>query len=66
MVIKDLQQKGKKQQPKSFEPGFDKLSQRITLKILDSEGMYPFLLVDPKVGTYTISKTKNGKLQMTK
>lgn len=66
MAIKYLQVKERKQRPKSFEPGFDRLSQRITLKILDPEGMYPFLLIDPKAGTYTIRKTRNGKLEMTK
>lgn len=57
--------KEKKKLTKSFETAVDRLSNRTVLKISD-ENMYPFLLVDPKAGTYTISKTKNGKLQMTK
>jgi len=64
-VIRDLQTIEKKQQPKSFKLSFDRLSQCIILRILDPE-MYPFLLVDPECGTYTIRKTREKKIHMTK
>lgn len=54
-----------KKQLKSFETFVDRFTNRTALKVLD-EDMYPFLLVDPEAGAYTITKTKNGKLEMTK
>jgi len=63
---REIISKEKKKQPRSFEVGVDALSQRIVIKILDAEGMYPFLLQDPETGTYTILKTKNRSLQVIK
>lgn len=61
--MRNFQRKEKKQQAKTFETYYDKLSKCIVLKILDPE-MYPFILEDPKAGIRTVRKTKNGNIVM--
>jgi len=53
-------------QRKVIEVDYDANRERIILRILDAEGLYPFSLHDPEAGYYEIKKTKNGRLQMTK
>ena len=66
VLMRNLKEPQKKQQPKSFEVGFDELSSCIVLKIVDTKGMYPFLLQDPEAGVYKVIKTRSGGLQMVK
>ena len=51
---------------KSFEVDYDPNLRRVILKILDTEGFYPFWVYDPEAGFYEIKKTQNRRLQMTK
>jgi len=51
---------------RSFEVEYDPNRERIILRILDAEGLYPFSLYDPEAGYYEIKKTRLGRLQMTK
>lgn len=55
-----------KMTPKSYEWGYDSTSGLMVLKILDPEGMYPFILIDPERGPYRVIRTSKGGLQMTK
>ena len=52
--------------PKSFKTHYDENCGLIVLTVLDVEGMYPFLLRDPEVGTYKVTRTRKGGLHMTK
>lgn len=56
----------KPQPKKSFEAEYDPVRECVILTVLDSDGMYPFLLRDPKAGTYKVIKTAAGKLKMDK
>jgi hypothetical protein len=51
---------------RSFEVDYDQAPERLILRVLDSEGLYPFWLYDPEAGYYQIRKTRRGGLQMTK
>jgi hypothetical protein len=38
----------------------------VVIKVLDPRGFYPFLLDDPEAGTYRVTRTRRGGLQMTR
>ena len=58
-------QKTQKPPKKSFEIRHNPDMQCTVFNIIDAEGMYPILWIDPERGTYRINRTRNG-LQMTK
>jgi hypothetical protein len=50
---------------KSFDMRFNKLLRCMELHIIDGDGMYPLMVIDPKVSKlYHIVRTKRGKLRM--
>ena len=56
----------KRQAPKSFVWEYNKDLQVMVLRILDTDGMYPFCVKDPEAGTYKVIKTSKGNLHMVK
>jgi hypothetical protein len=50
---------------KSFEVRYNRIVRCMELYILDSDGMYPLLLRDPRASKiYCIERTKGGGLKM--
>ena len=50
---------------KSFEIRFNKLLRCMELHVYDGDGMYPLMVIDPKVNKlYHIERTRAGKLKM--
>jgi hypothetical protein len=57
----------KNQSPKkSYEFDYEPQFQAMVLRIIDTDGMFPLILIDPDNGPYKIHKTSTGKLQMVK
>jgi hypothetical protein len=57
--------KKERKKPKSFEWKYDKTSECMVLEIKDVDGMFPLILKVPSAGPYRITRSQNGKLQMT-